>query len=657
MPSGLSNTRIIQNCHIVWLDQSIDEVSSDDCRNSIMKLRQIVNTVKIFVDMDECLDFITDHKEEKAFMVLSGDFGQTIAPIVQDISEVSYVYIFGGDIAQDTKWLQQCSKIIGVYTNITLICESLKEFVFYCEHKSMPISFIATADELSSQTVGQLDQSFMYTQILKDILLAIEFDQLHLNEFFAYFRGLFAGNSIQLETVDKIENEYHDYQPVWWYTYPCFLYSTLNRTLRLMEVDFIIMMGVFIQALHKNIKKLYEEQFIAQNHSKSLIVYRGQGLSQKDFDRLKTTRGGLLSFNCFLSTTLNRAVSYMFADIGQNNSDLIGVLFEITVDPSISSCPFANVTNVGYFREEEEILFSMHSVFRIGKMEPIENNDRLWQVELRLTADNDPQLYCLTEIIRKETYSGFNGWDQLGEVIMQLHLVDKAEELYEILLEQATTEEEKGHIYHQLGEIKYEQGHHAEAIKNYEKSIAINQTLLPTPYIDLAASYNNSGNVYNAMGEYSTALLYYERAHDINQKILPANHPHIANLYNALGVIYGEMGEYLTALTFHEKALVIREQILPLSHPSLAESYCKIGIAHENMSNYADALLYYERSMYIFQKTLPKNHPNLGTSYACMGSLYNKMGEHAKAFSFHNRALEIQEKVLSTDHPNMVAKL
>ena len=40
----------------------------------------------------------------------------------------------------------------------------------------------------------------------------------------------------------------------------------------------------------------------------------------------------------------------------------------MTIDPSISATPFANVKNVSYFQEEEEILFSMHSVFRIGQV-------------------------------------------------------------------------------------------------------------------------------------------------------------------------------------------------------------------------------------------------------------------------------------------------
>jgi hypothetical protein len=86
------NSRMVQNFHLVWLDRSIDEVNDDDnCRNSITKLRQVVNTVNTFTDMDECIDFITDIKDEMTFMIISEAFSPIIVPVVEAISQVSSV--------------------------------------------------------------------------------------------------------------------------------------------------------------------------------------------------------------------------------------------------------------------------------------------------------------------------------------------------------------------------------------------------------------------------------------------------------------------------------------------------------------------------------------------------------------------------------------
>ena len=244
---------MVQNFLLIWLDGSIDEVNNDDCRNSITKLRQVVNDVNTFTDMDECIDFITDIKEEKAFMIVSGTFSQIIVPIVQDISQVSCVYIFCENKTQHEKWAQQWPKVKGVFTDITPICEALKQAAHDCDQNSVSISFVKTTDGTSKQNLDQLDQSFMYTQILKEILLTIDFEQKHIDEFLTYCREQFVGNTIELKNVDKIEKEYRHHQPIWWYTYNCFLYSMLNRALRTMEVDLIIKMGFFVRDLHQHI--------------------------------------------------------------------------------------------------------------------------------------------------------------------------------------------------------------------------------------------------------------------------------------------------------------------------------------------------------------------------------------------------------------------
>jgi hypothetical protein len=74
------------------------------------------------------------------------------------------------------------------------------------------------------------------------------------------------------------------------------------------------------------------EQYIDHPESTSFIVYRGQGLPQTDFDQLIKNKGGLLSFNNFLSTRKNCGVSLKFAYRTIKVSILIGILFIITID-------------------------------------------------------------------------------------------------------------------------------------------------------------------------------------------------------------------------------------------------------------------------------------------------------------------------------------
>jgi len=654
--SRVPYVRTIQNFRLVWLDSNIDDVNNNDCMITITKLRQVVNAVQTFTNADECIAFITNIEDEKIFMISSGKLGETTVPIVHDKPQLSTIYIFCGNKTRHECWTQQWPKVKGVYTDITPICEALEQAAQDCDQNSVSISFVKITEGASKQNLDQLNQSFMYTQILKEILLTIDFEPESFNDFLTYCREYFVDNSIELKNVDKIEKEYRNHQPIWWYTYNCFLYSMLNRALRTMEVDLIIKLGFFVRDLHQHIDYLHSAQYTGHRRSRNFTVYRGQGLSHIDFNQLMKAQGGLLSFNCFLSTSKNRNVSLAFARRSSVISHMMGILFVMTINASVSSTPFANIHDVSAYQSEEEILLSMHSIFRIGSMKQIDkNNDRIWQVELTLTSDKDPQLHDLTEHIRKETFSGHKGWFRLGMLLIKLGQFNKAEQVYEVLLKKSTKKDEKAHLYHMFGMIKNEQGKYEEAVEFYEKSIKINKKILSSSHLDLAASYSGIGFAYRNMKkkDYSRALSCYEDALLIYKMNFSPNHANLATCYNNIGFVYEGMKKYSTALTYYQKALEIYENTLPSNHPNLATSYNNIGGVHESLGNYSEALSCHEKVLEIYQNTLPPNHPDLACPYGQIGMVSSKIGDHSRAVEYCERALKILEHSLPSDHPEI----
>ena len=101
--------RMVQNFLLLWLDENIGEMDNDDCCNTITKLRQIVNSVNTFTNVDECISFINRIKEEKVLMISSGALGQTTVPVIHDKPQVNTIYIFCGNKARHQKWAQQWS--------------------------------------------------------------------------------------------------------------------------------------------------------------------------------------------------------------------------------------------------------------------------------------------------------------------------------------------------------------------------------------------------------------------------------------------------------------------------------------------------------------------------------------------------------------------
>ncbi|CAF1348171.1 unnamed protein product [Rotaria sp. Silwood1] len=235
----------------------------------------------------------------------------------------------------------------------------------------------------------------MYTLLLKEALLDIEDDnKKSIKELAEYCR---LQSDASEATIKKLEEGYGDHSPIWWYTGRYFIYSMLSYGLRLMKVEIILKMGFFIRHLHQDIQNLYDEQ-----KAKNMImdspykVYRGQGLSVQDFEIMKKCQGQLMSFNNFLSTSLDRDVSLDFAQAALKDTDTVGILFHMIIDPVIC--------------EELKIPF--------GDID-YEHTDRLWQVNLTLAGNDDHELNSLTAHLRDDA-SWTTGWSRLGYILIKL---------------------------------------------------------------------------------------------------------------------------------------------------------------------------------------------------------------------------------------------
>jgi tetratricopeptide (TPR) repeat protein len=602
--------RIAQNFLVIWIDANIDE-STQDCQNTLGQLRSVVNDINIFTKPDAAVDFLTEVHGKNAFLIVEGNLGQHILSLIHDIPQLDTIYLFYSNECEHEKWTKKWVKIKGAYTDIKPICEALQLAVKQCNQDSIAMSFVTVSKGASTQNLNQLEPSFMYTQIFKEILLEMEHNKQSIQDFVQFLRLHYINNIPKLKDIAEFERDYRPQYAITWYTRECFIYEMLNRALRMLEGDTIIDMGFFIRDLHQQIQELHRKQ-VGSYHRNPFTVYRGQRLLKTNFEKLVKTKGELISFNNFLSTSKNRKVSLAFADGTSENPNMVNILFEITIDPSVSSAPFAAIQDVSYFQTEEEILFSMHTVFRIGEIKKMDNNDSLYQVDLKLTADDDQELRTLTQRIREEVV-GATGWQRLGRLLVQLSQFDKAEELYNVLLEQTSDEGGKASCYNQLGYIKDDQGDYVKAIEYYEQGLAIKEKTLSPDDPSLATSYNNIGLVYRNMGDYTKAVSFLQKDIEIREKTLSPDDPRLATSYNNIGSVYDNMGEYSKALSFYEKALEIYQKTLPPNHPLLATSYHNIGSVYDNMGEYSKALSYLDRALNIFQSSLPANHPNIRT--------------------------------------------
>ncbi|CAF3328000.1 unnamed protein product, partial [Rotaria socialis] len=502
----------------------------------------------------------------------------------------------------------------------------------------------------SEQNLDRLPPSYMYSVIFKDIILEIDHDDnKSMNALVNYCQQ----QKICEKDIDEFKRKYYENSAVWWYTKPMFLYGMLNCALRMLDMEVMTKLGFFIRRLHIELKQLHQIQLA--NFQKVFTAYRGQGLSQQDFRHLVDTKGGLLSFNNFLSTSKHRDFSIMVAESVSNAAtDTVGVLFIISIDQtkiSTSITPFAMIDKHSALTQEQEILFTMHTVFRIGEIKQTPENSRLWEVQLTITDESDQQLAGLTGRLKQEISA--EGWYRMGKLTLHLGHFDKAEELYNELLENAPDDSDTAFIYHMLGRSKHDQGEYQQAVTFYEKSLEIYRKTLPEDDASLAPTYGVIGLAYTNMREYSKALEYYKKSLRIREKALPPTHPDLATSYRCIGGVHDNMGKYSKALKYYEKSHKILETSLPPTHPDLATSYNNIGGVYKSMGNYSKALDYYEKDLEITKKSLPPTHPTFARLYNNIGGVYDHMGAYSKALKYYEKSLKLREKALPPTHPDL----
>ena len=229
--------RVLQNFLLVWLDANFNE-SNADFKSSLKHLRQVVASIETFTDAEECVKFLDQIQKEKAFMIVSGALGRQVVPEIENKPQLEAIYVFCGNKAAHEQWASKISKVKGVYTDIKPICKALQIDRENCDLAMLAISFKG------------IDALFMYTQLLKEAILQIEHDDAKsLKELADFCRH--QGDIDEYE-INKLEKEYRSQTPIWWYTVPYFLYSMLNRGLRLMDAEIIMKTGFFIRHLQQH---------------------------------------------------------------------------------------------------------------------------------------------------------------------------------------------------------------------------------------------------------------------------------------------------------------------------------------------------------------------------------------------------------------------
>lgn len=244
--------------------------------------------------------------------------------------------------------------------------------------------------------LSQENTAFLRFQLLVDIILRLDHNDFAKNEMLEMCKAKFISDPIELAKIDIFEKTYVPKNAITWYTKDCFLYRLLNESLQTESIDLIVKLRYFIQDLHNQLAELHLNFLHSLPSNQSILtLYRGLRLTMNDLEKFRQNETNLVSINSFLSTTQDYQAALFFAGEGKVEDPEVSVIYEISVDTRIAhSVPFAAIEYKSIYLDEDEVLFSMAAVFRIGRTE--EKDDRLWHIELTLTPSTEEHWNILT---------------------------------------------------------------------------------------------------------------------------------------------------------------------------------------------------------------------------------------------------------------------
>ena len=328
------------------------------------------------------------------------------------------------------------------------------------------------------QSTNEFNVKFLFFQVFIECLSKLKANDEDQNELFQKlkdqykkFPGKIKNIKEQIENINDFEKEYVSTKALWWYTKECFFFPTLNSVLRRKDIHWIFLYRSYIFDIQQQLKTNQITEIVQ--------VYRGQKMSKKEFDSLKKSVNQFISINSFFSTSTNRSQAIRFLDLDERDETVEKVLFEIEADPNIGKMkPFADISQLSYFPGEEEILFSIGSIFRLKKISQ-DPSKLFWTIEMIVASNDDNQLKDVLDYMKRKLGNKQIDLRTLANILLDMKKFDLAQQYLERMLKQLESNDHL-HIdlYENLGKIALQLGHMNKANQWFSK---LNQFLKQNP--------------------------------------------------------------------------------------------------------------------------------------------------------------------------------
>ncbi|CAF4877106.1 unnamed protein product [Rotaria sp. Silwood1] len=434
--------RMAENYLVIWVDGNID-MANEDCQNTLTQLRGAVNQVNLCTTIEECIQQLNENPDLMSFVISSGTLGQHLVPNIHEIQKLKSIYIFCRNKKEHQVWAHNWRKVKGVHTNIKHICDKMITAIKRCNEDNITVGIVGENEVRSSENLDQLDSTFMYSQIFKEILLEIKHGEQAIKDMVTYCQEVYCGNDNEIKIIDEFKHNYQASKAIWWYTRQCFTYKMLNGALRTLNGDIMI--------------RLDDDQQLAQLADRIRQEVDGSGWYRMDASTLAEIYkniGGVQHIMGNYSEALQyfeKALEIRETVLPLSHPDLA----------QIYAWMGATYSNTGYYAKALEFHKKAYKIYR--ETLPL----------------NHPDMSI--------SYSSIGGvYNSMGDYTKALEFYEKANQIYEKAL--PPNHPDLAASYSTVGQMFTKMGSYSKALAFYKKAHEIYEKALSSNHPDLASS-------------------------------------------------------------------------------------------------------------------------------------------------------------------------
>ena len=494
------------------------------------------------------------------------------------------------------------------------------------------------------RSTSELNGEFVHLQVLIDHLLRLNSNCGDQKRLVLSCMKEYSRNDAQLAVIKEFEQNYSMESSLLWYTRDSFVYRMLNQALRTQNVNLLLLFRFVIGDL---LKRLEEHRC-----QSPISTYRGQLMSKSEVEVLKQSVGELISFNSFLSTSVDRVLALFLLTDASPSDDLERVLFEIEADPRLPGTkPFADITFLSSFPDEQETLFMLGSIFRMRSLSL--DDDGIWIVRLTLCSELDHDLkpiinYLKTRYIEKET-----NLLSLGNLLLDMGRYDEAEKYFRRFINNTSLDDPNLSAFclHLLGMVDMKRGDHELSLRWFNKSLNIKMQHQIRDD-DLAHTLNAMAIVYADTDDLPRARRTFQDALSIFQEQLAEDHLTVAMCLRNIGSICAREEKFDEALDYLERSLIMTEKHVHPDYPTLSEIHNSIGQVQKELGHYDLALKHFNAALRIEKKSCPRPETVAGT-LTNIADVHREETNFKEALSFYEKAALIDRQTLPLAHSDV----